>query len=746
MKSLANIALLVIFSISMISCSDEESLYPICPASGQQLSCVISSDGNIVVQGAGQEIPSSFKEQGECRLGTSSCIEVTNSENKIIRYDVVCEGYIPPSHEICDRKDNDCDGKSDEDFDRDGDGFTQCDIRGADCWDDPSMPPVGMEALEPWLAQEFHPGASELCDGFDNNCSCWNLPTNNRDSNGDGNHCGCSDDPDCFGESCCDWGVDEGILTEPCFDGNPAAVLNKKSKCHIGKRLCVNGQKSECIGQGTPEIEVCNGIDDDCDGQIDNNIEGGLCGHNELGICYYGENVCLPDSAEMICVGATYPQNEACNNLDDDCDGIVDEDLWELCESECGQGIAMCFEGNWINCSAPQPSPEICNGIDDDCDTFIDADDPDVDECVCFDGDTQVCTSPLPMYDVQTNMPAAPPFDACGTGIQYCDENGDWGPCYFFAPVIPETCNNWDDDCDGIIDGMTEACWTHPDQNVLPTEEGECEFGTSTCITGQWGGYDDQNNFILGMCEGQVWPEEEICDQLDNDCDGLTDEDLNPHEKVDMVFLIDGSGSMNIVINNLRQAMATYASDFTQAQCPANSGQECHRFAVLMFPGHNGVSCTNGPAYVALTNDGQGGALVEVAAFQAALAGTPNVCANEPSFDVAHIAMNPQDPAQIGFRQDAYPYIIVVTDEPAQSWTNISDFDVAQHSTNCTIGECAPGDPYEIYVITSPPYFMQWNLATLGDATRRKNLGEFQQSVAQGIAILQEIFQNVCLP
>ena len=122
MKSLANIALLVIFSISMISCSDEESLYPTCPASGQQLSCVISSDGNIVVQGAGQEIPDNFKEQGECRLGVSSCVEVTNSKNKIIRYDVVCEGYVPPSHEICDRKDNDCDGKSDEDFDRDGDG------------------------------------------------------------------------------------------------------------------------------------------------------------------------------------------------------------------------------------------------------------------------------------------------------------------------------------------------------------------------------------------------------------------------------------------------------------------------------------------------------------------------------------------------------------------------------------------------------------------------------------------------
>lgn len=747
MTSLAR-AFFLILVCSIVACADEEKLLPVCPPAGQQLNCVINPSGEIVVQGDGQNIPESYSEQGICKFGVTSCNEIRGESGSTLRFEVVCTGFIPAQKETCNQVDDNCNGIIDEGFDKDDDGYTTCDLRGPDCWDDPNLPPQGYEQLAPWKAAEFNPGMPELCDGLDNNCSCWNLDPNwtQRDSNLDGITCGCSPDPDCFGNDCCDNQIDEGILTEPCFDGNPAAVLDKKSKCHIGKRMCVNGKKSDCIGQGTPETEVCNGIDDDCDGTIDNNIEGGLCGHNELGVCTYGENICLPESSEMICVGASYPQNEACNNLDDDCDGEVDEDLWDLCQSDCGQGIAMCFEGDWINCSAPQPSPEICNGIDDDCDTFVDADDPDVDECVCLEGDTQACTSPLPMYDIQTDLPHQPPFDACGTGIQYCDENGDWGHCYFFAPVLPETCNNWDDDCDGVVDGMTESCWTHPDQNVLPTEEGECEFGTSTCIAGQWGGYDDQNNFVAGVCEGQVWPEEEVCDQLDNDCDGLTDEDLNPHEKVDMVFLIDGSGSMNVVIDNLRQAMATYASDFTQAQCPANSGQECHRFAVLVFPGHNAGLCQQGPSFVSLTSDGQGGALVDVATLQAALANTPNVCANEPSLDVAHIAMDPMDAAGIGFRNDAYPYIIVVTDEPAQSWVGLSDFDVAQRSSNCTIGECVPGDPYEIYVITSPPYFMQWDLTTLGDPNRRKNLGEFQQSVAQGIAILQEIFQNVCLP
>ena len=85
MKTSANVALLVILGILVSSCSDEDKLYPTCPAEGQQLSCVISSDGKIHVQGAGQEIPDNFKQKGQCRFGISSCIETLDSNGKAIQ-------------------------------------------------------------------------------------------------------------------------------------------------------------------------------------------------------------------------------------------------------------------------------------------------------------------------------------------------------------------------------------------------------------------------------------------------------------------------------------------------------------------------------------------------------------------------------------------------------------------------------------------------------------------------------------
>jgi len=76
---------------------------------------------------------------------------------------------------------------------------------------------------------------------------------------------------------------------------------------------------------------------------------------------------------------------EVCDGLDNDCDGTVDESLSRACENDCGEGTETCDDGVWVGCDAPSPVDEACDGVDNDCDG-------DVDEgCSCTEGDTMPC-------------------------------------------------------------------------------------------------------------------------------------------------------------------------------------------------------------------------------------------------------------------------------------------------------------------------------------------------------------------
>ena len=158
----------------------------------------------------------------------------------------------PDAKEKCDGIDNDCDGEIDEDWDSDGDGYPgqndACDDGGAaiDC-DDTSA--------------GIFPGAQELCDGLDNDCS--GAPDDeDRDGDGVGSCDDCDDnDPFVFpgaAEACdgedndCSGGVDEpwdvdGDGRSPC-DGD----------CN---------DDNPDINKGLPEL--CDGLDNDCDGFFD---------------------------------------------------------------------------------------------------------------------------------------------------------------------------------------------------------------------------------------------------------------------------------------------------------------------------------------------------------------------------------------------------------------------------------------------------------------------------------------------
>ena len=113
-------------------------------------------------------------------------------------------------------------------------------------------------------------------------------------------------------------------------------------------------------------FESCNGVDDDCDGQIDEDLGQRQCG---MGLCMIDLPWCL-DGVIQACPSPEEQMNEdICNGLDDDCDGQVDENL---AMTQCGMGIcasfAECIDGVQTECIETSPEVEVCNDLDDDCD------------------------------------------------------------------------------------------------------------------------------------------------------------------------------------------------------------------------------------------------------------------------------------------------------------------------------------------------------------------------------------------
>ncbi|NVB79548.1 MAG: VWA domain-containing protein [Kofleriaceae bacterium] len=82
---------------------------------------------------------------------------------------------------------------------------------------------------------------------------------------------------------------------------------------------------------------------------------------------------------------------EICDGIDNDCDGLVDEDVTRSCSTACGAGTETCSAGTWGACDAPQPTTETCDGDDNDCDGEVDEDDSGLcsGEEVCTDGSCQ---------------------------------------------------------------------------------------------------------------------------------------------------------------------------------------------------------------------------------------------------------------------------------------------------------------------------------------------------------------------